>query len=274
MEIPAASGKLVVWTSPYAPFFGARSCGSLRTLGALTGLALDRARLFAQERGCAAGARAGGRAQDELRRARRARAADAGGDDPRLVETLHARGDQLRRPAGAARARRCATRRRGCERSSSSCSTSRASRPTRSRSSRAAAGEARASRSSSVRGGRRADGRDRRRPTTRRDVHRPDRARPDRLEPRRERAPLRRAAVIVAPSRTTGTSGSPSRTAAGACRPSSCPTSSSASPAASARPERGTGTGLGLAIARSYAKAHRGDLVYERASPTGRASRW
>jgi signal transduction histidine kinase len=29
------------------------------------------------------------------------------------------------------------------------------------------------------------------------------------------------------------------------------------------------GTGLGLAIARSYALAHRGDLVYERARPGG-----
>jgi K+-sensing histidine kinase KdpD len=29
------------------------------------------------------------------------------------------------------------------------------------------------------------------------------------------------------------------------------------------------GTGLGLAIARAYARAHRGDLVYERAEPTG-----
>jgi two-component system sensor histidine kinase MtrB len=33
--------------------------------------------------------------------------------------------------------------------------------------------------------------------------------------------------------------------------------------------ERGPGTGLGLAIARSYARAHDGDLVYERAEPRG-----
>jgi signal transduction histidine kinase len=33
--------------------------------------------------------------------------------------------------------------------------------------------------------------------------------------------------------------------------------------------ETRTGTGLGLAIARSYAQAHRGDLVYERATPSG-----
>jgi signal transduction histidine kinase len=30
-----------------------------------------------------------------------------------------------------------------------------------------------------------------------------------------------------------------------------------------------TGTGLGLAIARSYARAHGGDLVYEDAIPSG-----
>jgi signal transduction histidine kinase len=33
--------------------------------------------------------------------------------------------------------------------------------------------------------------------------------------------------------------------------------------------ERAAGTGLGLAIARSYAHAHRGDLLYEAAQPRG-----
>ena len=33
--------------------------------------------------------------------------------------------------------------------------------------------------------------------------------------------------------------------------------------------EQSAGTGLGLAIARSYARAHRGDLIYERGSPHG-----
>jgi signal transduction histidine kinase len=47
-EIP--SGSLLVWTTPYAPFFGHDELATLRTLGALTGLALDRARLFAVER--------------------------------------------------------------------------------------------------------------------------------------------------------------------------------------------------------------------------------
>jgi signal transduction histidine kinase len=43
-------GRFVVWTSPFAPYFGDEERKLLRTIGALTGLALDRARLFAQER--------------------------------------------------------------------------------------------------------------------------------------------------------------------------------------------------------------------------------
>jgi signal transduction histidine kinase len=43
-------GSLLVWRSPYAPFFGSDELALLRTLGALTGLALDRSRLFAHER--------------------------------------------------------------------------------------------------------------------------------------------------------------------------------------------------------------------------------
>ncbi len=46
-EVPG--GSLVVWTSPYAPFFGDDELAALRTLGALTGLALDRVRLFQTE---------------------------------------------------------------------------------------------------------------------------------------------------------------------------------------------------------------------------------
>jgi signal transduction histidine kinase len=43
-------GRIEVWTSPFAPYFGDEERKLLRTIGALTGLALDRARLFAQER--------------------------------------------------------------------------------------------------------------------------------------------------------------------------------------------------------------------------------
>jgi signal transduction histidine kinase len=43
-------GRLVVHTSTFAPYFGDEERKLLQTLGSLTGLALDRARLFAQER--------------------------------------------------------------------------------------------------------------------------------------------------------------------------------------------------------------------------------
>jgi signal transduction histidine kinase len=47
LEVPG--GSLIVWTSPYAPFFGDEELALLRSLGALTGLALDRVRLFQAE---------------------------------------------------------------------------------------------------------------------------------------------------------------------------------------------------------------------------------
>jgi signal transduction histidine kinase len=47
-EIPTA--ELVLWTTPYAPFFGSGETALLRGIGNLTGLALDRSRLFAHER--------------------------------------------------------------------------------------------------------------------------------------------------------------------------------------------------------------------------------
>lgn len=48
LDIPG--GCLVVWEGPYAPFFGSDEVDLLRSLGALTGLALDRSRLFVRER--------------------------------------------------------------------------------------------------------------------------------------------------------------------------------------------------------------------------------
>lgn len=48
LELPDG-GSLVVWTSPYAPFFGDEELQLLRTLGVLTAVALDRVRLFEQE---------------------------------------------------------------------------------------------------------------------------------------------------------------------------------------------------------------------------------
>ena len=50
MQVQLPGGSLRVWTTSYAPFFGDEELRLLRSLGALTGLALDRARLFAQER--------------------------------------------------------------------------------------------------------------------------------------------------------------------------------------------------------------------------------
>jgi signal transduction histidine kinase len=50
LRLPIPGGSLVVWTSPFAPFFGTEELELLGSLGALTGLALDRTRLFSQER--------------------------------------------------------------------------------------------------------------------------------------------------------------------------------------------------------------------------------
>lgn len=49
LHVPGG-GTLTVQTGRYAPFFGDEELRLLRSLGALTGLALDRSRLFAQER--------------------------------------------------------------------------------------------------------------------------------------------------------------------------------------------------------------------------------
>jgi signal transduction histidine kinase len=49
LELELPEGSLSVWTSRHAPFFGDEELATLRTLGALTELALDRARLFSQE---------------------------------------------------------------------------------------------------------------------------------------------------------------------------------------------------------------------------------
>lgn len=49
IDIDLPSGGLTVWTSPYAPFFGGEELSLLRALGVLIGLALDRVRLFEAE---------------------------------------------------------------------------------------------------------------------------------------------------------------------------------------------------------------------------------
>jgi len=49
IDVEAPGGSLAVWTSPYAPYFGDEEFALLRTLGALTALALDRVTLFQAE---------------------------------------------------------------------------------------------------------------------------------------------------------------------------------------------------------------------------------
>jgi signal transduction histidine kinase len=50
LHIDLPGGSLAVWTNRYAPFFGDEEFKLLESLASLTGLALDRARLFATER--------------------------------------------------------------------------------------------------------------------------------------------------------------------------------------------------------------------------------
>jgi signal transduction histidine kinase len=50
VTLPLPIGRLAVWRSAYAPYFGLDELRLLATLGALTGLALDRSRLFSHER--------------------------------------------------------------------------------------------------------------------------------------------------------------------------------------------------------------------------------
>ncbi len=50
VRLVATGATLVVWTSPYAPFFGEDELRLLNTLAALVGIAVDRVRLFEQER--------------------------------------------------------------------------------------------------------------------------------------------------------------------------------------------------------------------------------
>lgn len=49
VEVEAPGASLTVWTTPYAPFFGVEELELLRALAAVTGLALDRVRLFQAE---------------------------------------------------------------------------------------------------------------------------------------------------------------------------------------------------------------------------------
>ena len=95
LRLPIHGGTLLVTPSSYAPYFGNDELKLLETLGALTGLALDRSRLFAQERE----ARQTLEHADELKSSfvslaaheLRAPVASIYG----LVDTLHRRGSEL-----------------------------------------------------------------------------------------------------------------------------------------------------------------------------------
>jgi two-component system, OmpR family, sensor histidine kinase MtrB len=50
VSLDTPGGRLVVQAGPYAPFFGDEEIELLRSVGALTGLALDRSRLYVAER--------------------------------------------------------------------------------------------------------------------------------------------------------------------------------------------------------------------------------
>ena len=50
VKLDTPGGSLVVWAGPYSPFFGTEELDLLRSLSALTSLALDRSSLFVRER--------------------------------------------------------------------------------------------------------------------------------------------------------------------------------------------------------------------------------
>ena len=49
VEVEAPGASIIVWTTPEAPFFGEDELALLRALGSVTGLALDRVRLYQRE---------------------------------------------------------------------------------------------------------------------------------------------------------------------------------------------------------------------------------
>jgi signal transduction histidine kinase len=95
LEVAVTGGSLLVWATPYAPYFGDEELALLQTLGALTGIALDRVRLFEQEH----------RARVELERANQVKANFVALAAHELrtpvttihgfVQTLHHLGDRL-----------------------------------------------------------------------------------------------------------------------------------------------------------------------------------
>ena len=80
MRLEFDFGSLVIWASPYTPFFGQEEVELLRSLGVLTGLALDRTKLFRSEQEARAAAERANRRLQEANAGlteSRARLADA-----------------------------------------------------------------------------------------------------------------------------------------------------------------------------------------------------
>ena len=272
VDIPVADGSsMVVWTSPYAPVFGDEELRLLTTLGALTGLALDRVRLFQAEHE----ARIALERADEVKTNFIALAAHELRTPMTtihgFVTTLHHLADRLDdEQRDIRRASLCSSRRNAWRRSSSSCSISRGSTQSRSTSRRNEWTSARRSKRSSIRRrSTRPSGRERRAGEHDRD-RRSQRARAHRDQSGHERPPIRRPPVRVHAEQTDrhfrlsvedSGSGRRTRVRAGSVRALH----------AQHRVARSTpgGTGLGLAIARSYARAHGGDLIYEDGVPHG-----
>ena len=95
VEVDVPFGQVVVWTSPYAPHFGADEVRLLRTIGSFAAVALDRARMYTRDREL----RLELEHADELKsdfialaaHELRAPVTSING----IIETLHTRGDRL-----------------------------------------------------------------------------------------------------------------------------------------------------------------------------------
>ena len=261
----------VASTSPYAPFFGQDELRTLHTIAGLDGdCARPRTPLRAGARD-AARARTRERADDELRRARRARAADAGHDDPRIRPDAQPRrraalgGAEGRAPRSAraadapnGRARRAAPRpfaaRRGSGRRAAAGRRARATTPP---------GRCR-------RGARAPRSRSRSNVPENASAH----VDPQILDHvvtnlvtnafRYGRAPVR----VTATAENGRLRVAVEDSGPGVAREIEETLFDRFTRAGVAR-DRVAGAGLGLAIARAYAQAHRGDLRYERGDPTG-----